>query len=668
MADNSKKIADLRKRIKRYNDLYYKNGVSEITDYEYDRLLKELEELESKEGNYSLFGSGIDDRSPAGSVGSDLNENFKKVPHTNKMLSISNSYDRNDLFEFDNRIKKILETGKDIEYCVEHKIDGLAVSLVYRNGKLDYAATRGDGTTGDDITSNILTLEDIPFDGFGNRDFEIRGEIYISRKDFISLNEEREKSGLELFSNPRNTAAGSLKLLDREEVKKRRLKLIAYYFLGEDKHLEQTENLELLKKLNFPTSGYYKKCKNISEVLNECTIWGTAKRGLPYDIDGLVIKVNDIKKQVKLGETSKSPRWVIAYKFAPDRAETVLKDIIFQVGRTGAVTPVAILEPVELSGTIVKRATLHNFEDIREKDLRIGDTVIIEKAGEIIPQVISALKEKRSAISTPFPMRDNCPACGEKLFRPDEEVVFRCVNTSCPAQIERQIEHFASKSAMNIPGLGPQMINSLIGAGFIKDIADIYILTKEKIQTLERMGEISSSNLIAGISDSRNRSLEDLIFGLGIRHVGKESSLSLAKYFGSIDKLMSAGIEDLLKIADVGEKVAGSIVAFFANEKNRHLIDRFKELGMNTDYKGSVGKPIEFFSGKNFVITGSFEKMSREMIREIVVANNGKVSSAVGKNTDYLLCGSEPGSKYEKAVEKGVQIIAEEEFYKLIAV
>jgi DNA ligase (NAD+) len=661
-----KRISSLRKKISKYNDLYYKKGISEISDFEYDNLLKELEKLENQTGGDNLFVTEETEASPTRSVGSDLTEGFKKIRHKNKMLSIANSYNYDDLTDFDSRIKKILEKADDVEYCVELKIDGLAVSAVYKNGKLDYAATRGDGVTGDDITSNFKTVSGVPFDFRDRGDFEVRGEIYIDRKDFDAINEERENSGLDPFANPRNTAAGSIKLLDTEEVRKRKLKLISYYLEGENSAMTQSENLELLQKMGFWTSGYYKVCRGISMVAGECAYWEKRKHDMPFDIDGLVIKVNSFEIQARLGETSKAPRWVIAYKFAPDRAQTALKDIILQVGRTGAVTPVAVLEPVELSGTIVKRATLHNFDELSQKDFRIGDTVLIEKAGEIIPQVVSYLAEKRHPDSVPYKMTEKCPACGEKLVRPIEEVVFRCVNSSCPAQIERQIGHFASKGAMDISGLGPQMVRALLSAGAIKDISDIYGITKEKLLSIDRMGELSSSNLLNSISESRKRSMENLLFGLGIRHVGKEASLSLSRYFKSLESVMTAERDDLLKINDIGDVMADSIFTFFRNEKNKELISRLKEVGLNTGYIESHGKINEFFPGKTFVITGSFERMSRENIRDIITGNNGRVSSAVGRGTDYLLCGSEPGSKYDKAVKAGIKIIDEQEFYKLI--
>ena len=663
MDDISKKIKALRQKIKKYNDLYYKQGVSAVSDYEYDMLLKELEELENSSGA-SLFDNK--QTSPSQTVGSDLNEGFKKVRHANKMLSISNSYNRDDLIEFDARLKKQLDSKDDIEYCVEYKIDGLAFSAVFGKGKLKYAATRGDGEQGDEITRNFLTIPDMPSEVASDHDFEIRGEIYIGKEDFAELNRQREVNGLDMFANARNAAAGSLKLLDSEEVKKRSLRALCYYYSGGGSYGIHTRNLVLLKSLGFPVSDYYKICGNIEEVVEECRIKEPVKNTHEFEIDGLVIKVNDISLRNKLGETVKSPRWAIAYKFMPDRAETTLKDIVLQVGRTGAVTPVAVLEPVLLSGTTVKRATLHNFDEIREKDIRIGDIVTIEKAGEIIPQVIGVNLEKRPADLEEFDFPEKCPVCSSKLFRSEDEVVFRCINSSCPAQIRRQIEHFASKQAMNISGLGPALVASLTEKGLISDISDLYSLSADSISSMDGMGEVSANNLIASILESKSRSLENLIFGLGIRHAGREASLSLAKHFGDVESLMAAGEEKLTEIPDVGKKTAESLVSYFSLGKNILLIEKLKNSGVCTRYLKSDGSEIEFFRNRIFVITGTFESFSREKLRDIIIKNGGKVSSSVGEKTDYLLCGENPGSKLQKAIGLGVSVIYETELKKII--
>lgn len=666
MSEIQKRITQLRKLLKKYNDLYYKEGISEISDFEYDQLLKELETLESKAGKTSLFTKNEAEDSPSVSVGSDLTEGFKKRKHYKKMLSISNSYNTQDLTEFDRRIKKSLETDDGVEYCVEYKIDGLAVSLIYRSGKIDYALTRGDGETGDDITENFLTVSGVPFDISVDKDFEVRGEIYISKKDFYEINFLREEQGLELLANPRNAAAGSVKLLDSKEAAKRPLKLISYYYDGDGSASKQSENLDLLKRKGFPTANYYEVCRNIEEVIEVCRLKEEKKHDLDFEIDGMVIKVNDIKTREKIGETSKSPKWAIAYKFKPDRAETLLKDIIFQVGRTGAVTPVAVLEPVKLSGTIVKRATLHNFDEIRNRDIRIGDTVGIEKAGEIIPQVVFVDKDKRDSDSTEFTMIENCPVCLEKLVKHEDEVIYRCVNASCPAQLERQIVHFSSKGAMDIDGMGPKMVKNLLSSGIIKSIPDIYRLDSRQLENIERMGERSSDKLIKAIDNSRSRSLEKLIFGLGIRHVGKEASISLASKFKNIDNLIFTDRDSLKEIDDIGEIMAESITAFFSNPKNIEMIKKLEEYGLNTTYKNEKSGTNVFFDGKTFVITGSFDSFSREDLKDLIVKNNGKVSSSVGKNTDCLLCGENPGSKRDKAIEAGIRIIYEKELNGLI--
>ena len=665
MSEIQKRINQLRKLLKKYNDLYYREGISEISDFEYDKLLKELETLEKETGT-SLFAEVELSDSPTISVGSDLTQGFKKRKHSKKMLSISNSYNTQDLAEFDTRIRKSLETEDDVEYCVEYKIDGLAVSLVYRSGKLEHALTRGDGETGDEITENFRTVRDVPFDIDGENDFEIRGEIYISKEDFLEINRLREQQGLELLANPRNAAAGSVKLLDSREAAKRPLRLISYYYDGDDSAAKQSENLDLLKKKGFPTSGYYQVCRNMDEVIRVCGQNEQKKNDHEFEIDGLVIKVNDIGLREKIGETSKSPKWAIAYKFKPDRARTVLEDIIFQVGRTGAVTPVAVLDPVKLSGTVVKRATLHNFDEISKKEIRLGDIVEIEKAGEIIPQVVSVDKEERRPDSVEFKMIDKCPVCSEKLVKHEDEVVFRCVNASCPAQLERQIVHFAGKGAMDIDGLGPKMVRNLLSSGIIKSIPDIYLINSRSLEGIERMGERSSEKLVKAIDKSRSRSLENLIFGLGIRHVGKEASIALASRFKNIEDLISAGQDSLTEIEDIGKIMAESIKAFFSNPKNIEMIKKLEEYGLNTTYRNENTNLNNFINGKTFVIKGSVDSFSREELRGLIVRNNGKASSSVGMKTDFLLCGKNPGSKLDKAVEAGVRIIYEEELKELL--
>ena len=666
MNELSKKISSLSKTIKKYNDLYYKEGISAISDFEYDKLLKELEVLENQNGKENLFEAVGEVLSPTETVGSDLTEGFRKVRHKKKMLSITNSYSSNDLIEFDARIKKLLSEDTEIEYCVEYKIDGVAVSIVYEGGKLLYAATRGDGEYGDDITSNFVTIKDVPFELQGNFSFEVRGEIYIAKADSKTLNEIREREGTELLANTRNTAAGSIKLLDAEEVRKRPLKVFCYYLDGDISKENHSDNIEVLRKSGFPAIKYCKKCKNISEVIEECNYWETEKNSLEYDIDGLVIKVNSLNIQQELGDTAKSPRWVMAYKFAPDRAETILKDILFQVGRTGAVTPVAVLEPVYLSGTVVKRATLHNFDDMKSKDIRLGDSVIVEKAGEIIPQVVEVNKGKRDQNSIEFSMIEECPSCKEKLVKPEDESIHRCVNASCPAQIERQIEHYAGKSAMDISGMGPQMVKALLSKGLIKEISDLYKISVIELDNIERMGETSSANLIGSIQRSKLKDLGNLIFGLGIRHVGKEASISLSKNFRDIDHLVSAKYEDLIKINDIGNKTAESVIEFFSNRKNLELIGKLKSYGVNTKILSDTGMSVEFFKDKTFVITGTFESIEREELKNLITANNGKVASAIGRSTGYLLCGKNPGSKLEKAKESGVEIISEERLKEIL--
>ncbi|MBN2788970.1 MAG: NAD-dependent DNA ligase LigA [Candidatus Delongbacteria bacterium] len=661
MPETQKKIQILKELINKYDEAYYRDHISLITDYEYDKLIKELEELENSYSPNSLFpDENIDnDTSPTKKVGSDLSKGFSKVKHSKKMLSISNSYNKNDLIEFDARVKKILGTDEEVRYCVEYKIDGVAVSLTYSQNKLKNVVTRGDGSIGDDVTdnartiSNLLQTTDIDFD------FELRGEVYISKKDFFEFNEYRAEIGLELMANPRNTASGSLKLLDVEEVKKRSLKLMVYYLDGPTGENFHSDKINFLKEHKFPAPEYFKVCHGIEEVVKECEHWEINRHKLDYEIDGMVIKVDDTSLYERLGETSKFPRWIMAYKFIPEKVETILNNIEFQVGRTGAVTPVAILEPVEIAGTIVKRATLHNEEEILNRDLRIGDTVVLEKAGEIIPKIISSINSKRPENTNEFKMIEFCPVCNEKIFKPEDEAIYRCINTSCPAQIEKKIEHFVSKGAMDISGLGLKIVQLLVSNNRIADIADIYKLNENDISSLEGLGEKSAKNLLFNIQESKKKSLENLIFGLGIRYVGKEASLILSKHFKTIDTLMNADQEELESIDGIGSKIANSIIHYFANDKNSELLKKLSGFGLNTDFIHTQSSSNRYITDRSFVITGTLESYSREEIKKIILDLGGKVISVPSKNTDYILVGSEPGSKVTKAEKLGIKVIYE---------
>ena len=664
MKELSKRIQTIRDLLKKYDDAYYAKNISLVTDYEYDKLTKELEGLESFYISNSLFPEDNLDKeiSPTKKVGSDLRKGFKKIKHSKKMLSISNSYNKNDLVEFDERVKKILIRDDEIRYCVEYKIDGVAVSLMYSDNRLENVVTRGDGIIGDDITTNAKTISNLKETTEISFDFELRGEVYITKKDFSEFNKYRSENGLELMANPRNTTSGSLKLLELEEVKKRPLKLMVYYLDGEDGNKYHSEKILFLKKHGFPTPEFHKVCNNINEVIQQCEYWEKNRNDLNYEIDGMVIKVDDTSLYAKLGETSKSPRWVMAYKFIPEKVETILSNIEFQVGRTGAITPVAILEPVEIAGTVVKRATLHNEDEIISRDLRIGDTVILEKAGEIIPKVISSISSKRPMNSKVFEMIKCCPACGEKIFKPEDEAIYRCINSSCPAQIEKRIEHFASKGAMDISGLGMKIVQLLVLNNKISSISDIFSLNESDISTLDRLGDKSADNLLDSIEKSKHRSLENLLFGLGIRYVGKEASMILAKYFKDIDLFIKANIFELENIDGIGSKIAESILLYISNEKNIDLIKKLLGFNLNTRFIESEVKFNEFISDKSFVVTGTLENYSRDEVKKIILDHGGKVVSVPSKNTSYLLVGANPGSKLKKAEKLGVKVITESDF------
>ncbi|MDA3885937.1 MAG: NAD-dependent DNA ligase LigA [Candidatus Delongbacteria bacterium] len=668
MNELSKKIETLRDLIKKYDDAYYAKNISLITDFEYDNLVKELEELENSNTSNSLFPEdSIDNEmSPTQKVGSDLNKGFRKIKHAKKMLSISNSYNKEDLIDFDERVKKIIGQDADVRYSVEHKIDGVAVSLTYADRELQHVVTRGNGVIGDDITINAKTISNLINETDLDFDFELRGEVYIPKQDFSEFNKYRAENGLELMANPRNTASGSLKLLDLEEVKKRPLKLMVYYLDGNDGKKYHSDKISFLRIHNFPTPEYLKVCDNIDQAIRECEYWEKNRNDLSYEIDGMVIKVDDTSLHGRLGETSKSPRWVMAYKFVPEKAETILKNIEFQVGRTGAVTPVAILEPVEIAGTIVQRATLHNEDEIVSRDLRIGDSVILEKAGEIIPKVISPVKSKRPINSQKFIMIEYCPACNEKIFKPEDEAVYRCINSSCPAQIEKKIEHFASKVAMDISGLGIKIVQLLVSNKLINDISEIYSISKSDINSLEGFGDKSAKNLLGNIEKSKSKSLENLLFGLGIRYVGKEASIILAKYFKDINVFMKADPLELENIDGIGTKIAESILLYISNKKNIDLIEKLSRFNLNTRFIEGELKFNENITDKSFVVTGTLENYSREEIKKIILSYGGKVVSTPSKNTSYVLVGEEPGSKLKKAEKLGVKVITESELVSFI--
>lgn len=661
-----KEIEKLKERINYHDYKYYVENKPEISDQEYDRLMKRLIGLEK--ANPEL----ITPDSPSQRVGGEPLKIFPQVKHRAQMLSMDNTYSAEELGDFDQRVKKNLP-GERVEYVVELKIDGVSICLVYKNGILEQGSTRGDGVTGDEVTSNLKTIHSIPLKLRPVAEFdipsliEIRGEVYMSRSAFIKLNEEKDRIGEILFANPRNAAAGSLKLLDPNIVAQRKLDIFVHglgYF-EEPELKNQEEVLNFFKKAGLKVNPHFKKCADIEEVIDYCHRWENKRDNLDYDIDGMVVKVNSLKQQAKLGATSKNPRWMIAYKYPARKAVTKIEDIIVGVGRTGALTPVAILKPVSFSGSVVSRATLHNEDEIKRKDIRIGDTVLIEKAGEIIPQVVEVVKEKRTNKEKKFSMPDKCPVCRAKTIRIKEEVILRCENVSCPAQLKERIRHFASRQAMDIEGMGEAIINQLVDKGLLKDYGDIYNLNQEQVKNLERMGDKSATNLIEAIEKSKNNSLSRLIYALGIRHVGVHAAEILADTFCSIDALKQITLEELTNVSGLGPIIAQSIVDFFKRSETKKVLDKLNKAGlkMKEEKKLIPKTPI---SGKTFVLTGILKNYSRLQTSQLIKRLGGKVSSTVSKNTDFVLVGNEPGSKYDKALKLRVKIITEDDFKKMV--
>ncbi len=662
MPDPEKLIQNLRRQILRHNHLYYKDNRPEISDAEYDALFKELERLESRHPQFKTKDS------PTQRVGGAPLAEFRSVRHAVPMLSIDNTYSKEEIMKFEERVRKHLK-DKRVEYIAELKVDGVSLSLLYKQGRLVQAATRGDGQTGDDVTANVRTLKDIPDHLKSSKDqggMEIRGEVFLSKRHFLSLNQEREKRGEELFANPRNAAAGSLKLLDPELVAKRGLSFFAHGVgLVEGRAFQtQAELFDFFKNAGVPVSPHYRLCRTLQEVFELCDRWEDKRSELDYEIDGLVLKVNDLSQQQLLGATNKSPRWVIAYKFPAEKAKTRLVDIGVQVGRTGVLTPVAHMEPVFLAGTTVSRATLHNEDEIRRLDLRIGDTLLVEKSGEIIPQVVEVLKRERTGKEKRFSLPERCPVCGSKVVRKEGEVAVRCVNIGCPAQIKAKLLHFASRKAMDIEGLGDALVNQLVDGKRVLDFSDIYHLTKETLAALERMGEKSASNLCSQIEASKKRELSRLLFALGIRHVGINAARLLAQAFGSMDKLRHAGQEDFEKIQAVGSVISQSLLEFLANKENLKIIEKLKKRGLTmSEPKKQKGALL---SGKTFVLTGALKDYSREEASRLILEQGGRVASSVSNKTAAVIVGEEAGSKLEQAKKLGVKMMSEEEFKKLL--
>ena len=655
------RINELIDLINYHNEKYYNQDEPEITDFEYDNLMKELIRLEEENPELKRVDS------PSSRVGGKALDKFTQITHKIPMLSLSNAYSAQDLRDFDKRVRDINNNG--VEYVVEFKIDGLSVGLNYNDGVFDKGATRGNGVVGEDITENLKTVKSIPLNINQDNEVVVRGEVYISKENFENINKSQEEQGLQLFANPRNLAAGTLRQLDSKLTAKRPLDIFVFnleYIEGMEFE-SHSQSLEYLHKLGFKVSPNYKVCNSIDEVIEHIEYWTKNRDSLEFDIDGMVIKVNNLKQRENMGYTAKSPRWAIAYKFPAEQKKTKLIDIIVEVGRTGTITPTAILEPVRLAGTTVSRATLHNEDYITEKDIRIGDTVLVQKAGDIIPQVVEVIKEERTGNEIEFKLPDKCPVCSEPTVRLEGEAAVKCINISCPAQIRRGIIHFVSRDAMNIDGLGESIITLLLEKELIKDVADLYYIKKEDVVGLERMGEKSATNLINSIEKSKSNELYRLINGLGIKYIGVKGAKVLAKSFNNIDEIINADINQLINLEEFGEIMANSVVQFFREERNLNVIEKLKQAGVNTENITDEDDSIEkIFEGMKIVLTGTLPTLKRNDAKEMIESRGGKATSSVSKSTTFVLAGEEAGSKLTKANELGIKVIDEEKFLELI--
>ncbi len=662
MNDINNRMEELIKILNDANYNYYILDNPTITDQEFDKYLRELQELEMEYPDLKR------EDSPTVRVGGDVISSFDKVTHEIPMLSIGDVFNEEEVITFDERIKK---EGYNPEYVCELKIDGLSVSLHYEKGKLVRAATRGNGTIGDDITNNVKTIKTVPLTINKDIDIEVRGEIYMSKNTLKKLNEERKKEGLPLLQNCRNAASGSIKLLDSKMVAKRNLECFIYHLPNPLDYGIKTHNeaLDFMKELGFRTNPNNRLVNSINEVMDYIHEKGKERSSLAYDIDGVVVKVNDINMQQKLGFTSKYPKWCVAYKFPAEVCYTKLIDIIFTVGRTGQITPNAVLEPVIVAGSTIRRATLHNEDNIVNKDIRVGDTVAIYKAGDVIPAVLHSLKERRNGSEPIFTMIDKCPICGSKIIRKEEEADYFCPNLECPARKVEKLIHYASREAMNIEGLGDRVLEDLYNYHYVSDIPDIYELEshRKELLELEGYGNKKVDNLFASINNSKNNSLEKLLFGLGIKQVGSKMAKTLARTYKTLDNLSNATYEELVEIPDVGEIIAKSIIDYFNDEDNKNMIDRLKKYGINMDYiSGEEVVADENFNGKTFVLTGTLNQITRDKASEIIENKGGKVTSSVTKKTSVVVVGDNPGSKYDKAVSLNIEIWNEEKFMDLI--
>ena len=656
----------LRREIRHNEYLYYVLDAPEITDAEYDRMMVRLRELEAR------YPDSIPADSPTQRVGGRASSQFTELRHLEPLLSLGNVFSAEELRAFDERVRSGLPAGSKVEYVMEPKIDGLACSLIYENGKLVRAATRGDGVVGENVTANVRTIRSIPLtlkvpEGEAVPELlDVRGEVYMPRQAFMRLNEQRAERGESEFANPRNAAAGSLRQLDPQVTASRSLSFFAYYLVGEGAQPKHSESLALLARYGFKVSENYKVVENIDEAIKYIGDFNELRQGLSYDTDGAVIKVNDVYQQRILGATGKDPRWATAYKYPPEQAETTLEDIDWRVGRTGVLTPTAVLTPVKLSGSVISRATLHNEDFIRAKDIRVGDRVVINKAGEIIPEVLRVVVEKRTGDEKEVEIPSVCPECGWRVERQGEEAAIRCTNPHCPALGREGLIHFVSRDAMNIDGCGPSVINALLDAGLVRDAADLYSLRKDDLLKLERMGEKSADNLLAALDESKKNELDKLLFALGIRHVGAKVARILATEFGSMEKLQQAQPEELAQIRDIGDKIAESAVTWLNVPANIDLVERLAAAGLTMTFTPPASQEDNPFFGKTLVFTGTMPTLGRAEAKTMAQDVGAKVSGSVSKKTDYVIAGAEAGSKLEKAQQLGVTVIDEAEFLRLL--
>ena len=654
------RIEKLKEQLNRWSHEYYVEDKPTATDAEYDKAYHELLALEKEHPEFVTADS------PTQRVGGEVLEQFQKVTHTNPMLSLSNAFSKEDLEEFDARLRKL--TNRAIEYVCELKIDGLSIALTYQNG-----ATRGDGTTGEDVTGNVRTIKSVPLSLKEPWNIEVRGECYMPKKSFVALNESREEEGLEVFANPRNAAAGSLRQLDPKIAAKRNLSVFLYSSPSVEE-LDVSTQEELLKKMaeiGFVTNPERLKCQTIDEVWNYIETIGAKRQELPYEIDGMVIKVNDFATQEEIGYTVKAPRWAIAYKFPAEEAQTVVRDVEWTVGRTGVVTPTAVMDPVQLAGTTVRRASLHNIDLMKERDIRLEDTVVIHKAGDIIPEVTRVILEKRPATSQPYEFPTTCPVCHEKLEHLEDEVAIRCLNPKCPAQLTEGMSHFVSRNAMNMSGIGPSIIKQLFEEGLVLDVADLYKLTLDQLLALDKIQQKSAENILEAIENSKANSLERLLTGLGIRHVGTKAAKELAQHFGNMKALQEASIEQLLEIDGLGDIIAYSVKTYFEQPSVQELIQELQDRGVNMSYLGKTKADSEasghILSGKTVVLTGTLEQLTRQDAKEKLESLGAKVTGSVSKKTDVVIAGHSAGSKLDKANSLGIEVWSEQQFLDSLA-